>query len=724
MSSSQKKQTQTYRNTARLKITWRYIVISSLIVLFAGWIASAMIRTTVTDRDKWLEKANTELERRDTIMPPRGDILAADGSVLATNLNYYTMRIDFRADKFSETKFRQSLDSLCDTLAYYHPIRNVNEWREYFEKELKKDPEKRSRSFTLLKNLTYAQSEAVKKYPFFRRSKNANATGLTRETVMRRCYPYGDMARRSIGRVGENGRPREIHGVSGLEYALDSLLYGRPGLTKKTPLTHNIVDMTDVPAIPGYTLTTTIDIAMQDIAENALSEILEKYKAEWGTVILMEVATGDIKAISNLERDENGKYIEAMNRAVMRYEPGSVVKTVSMVVALEKGFVKNLDEVYAITPYVFGGGGAITDTHSPSVLPVRQFIEYSSNIGMTKLIAPHYRNNPNGFRADIEKLGFFEPFNTGIAGEVPPNYPYLDIKAGGLTSLGRQTYGYATQISPLYMCAFYNAVANDGKFVRPRLVSKITTEHGDSIIPVSYIREQMCSPENARIVREMLHRVIYGEGGTAKMLRSEIVDIAGKTGTSKIALEMSQEDREKLKKNPKDSTVVRPRGYEPNAHRLAFCGFFPYDNPKYTCMVLVARPNVRSPQHTSGMVLYNIAHRMYSHGMLGGAPDYRTAASAGQTTPRLSATHDATRDSRLSAALGTSHAKSHRIPSSTAPGTIPDVSGLGLREAVYVLERAGYEVTFEGDGSVLAQSPAPGTAAKQGTHVKLKLEQR
>jgi len=724
MSSSQKKQTQTYRNTARIKITWRYIVISSLIVLFAGWIASAMIRTTITDREKWIEKANTELERRDTIMPPRGDILAADGSVLATNLNYYTMRIDFRADKFSETKFRESLDSLCDTLAVHHPIRSVNGWRQYFEKELKKDPDKRSRSFTLLKNLTYTQSEAVKKYPFFRRSKNANATGLTRETVMRRCYPYGDMARRSIGRVGECGRPREIHGVSGLEYALDSLLYGRPGLTKKTPLTHNIVNMTDVPAIPGHTLTTTIDVAMQDIAENALTEILEKYNAQWGTVILMEVGTGDIKAISNLERDTDGKYIEAMNRAVMRYEPGSVVKTVSMVVALEKGFVPNLDQVYPIAPFVFGGGSPITDTHSPSQLPVRRFIEYSSNIGMTKLVAPHFRDDPNGLRNAIAELGFFEPFNTGIAGECPPYYPHLDLKSGGLTSLGRQTYGYATQISPLYMCAFYNAVANDGKFVRPRLVSKITTERGDSIIPVTYIREQMCSPENARIVREMLHQVVYGQGGTARMLRSDIVDIAGKTGTSKIALEMSQEDREKLKKNPKDSTVVRPRGYEPNAHRLAFCGFFPYDKPQYTCMVLIARPNIKSPQHTSGMVLYNIAHRMYSHGMLGGAPDYRTAPSAGESSAKLSATHDTTRDTQIKAALGSSSVKGMRTPAATAAGTVPDVYGLGLREAVYVLERAGYEVAFEGDGSVLKQSPAPGTAAKQGTRVNLKLEQR
>lgn len=314
-------------------------------------------------------------------------------------------------------------------------------------------------------------------------------------------------------------------------------------------------------------------------------------------------------------------------------------------------------------------------------------------------------------------------FHTGIAGEQPMYMPTLSAGSGGRTSLGRQTYGYASQISPLYICAFYNALANDGKFVRPRLVSKITTERGDSVIPVSYVREQMCSVETARTLREMLRMVITGNGGTAKHLRNDIVDIAGKTGTSRIALEMSEVDRQKYRKNPNDPTIVRPKGYA-GGLRHAFCGFFPYENPRYTCMVLMQRPKSPGPAYSSGFTLMTIAQRMYSHGMLGGAPDYHAAERVGESSPTFYATHDAGRDARLGRAVGSTSPRKVSTPASTADGTVPDVYGLGMREAIYILERAGYEVSFNGDGSVIAQSPAAGTRAARGKRVTLTLEQR
>ena len=725
-----KKVTPTARNTTRIKIIWRYIFVSTMIVLFAGWIAFNMFSTTVVDADKWIAKANKLLQRRDTIAPTRGEILSADGSVLATNLNYYTMRIDFKASKFSEAKFLESLDSLCDTLALYHPVRDRDGWHEYLSAPLKKAPSERSSHYTLLKNLSYAESEALKDYPFFRRSRNPNRNGLTREVITRRCYPYGDMARRSIGRVAMTETSNENHGVSGLEYALDSLLYGKPGLAKKVPLIRSIVNWTDVPPVDGKTLTTTIDVTMQDIAETELGKALKEYEAEWGTVILMEVATGDIKAISNLDRDANGNYTESMKHAIQGFEPGSVMKTISMVIALEDGFVKDPENEFYSIPggFVFGGGAPIRDTHSPSSLPVSRFLEYSSNIGMTKLVAPHYRSDPNGFRERIRKLGFLDPFNTGIAGETPPYFPTLDLKAGGLTSLGRQTYGYASRISPLYMCAFYNAVANNGRFVRPRLITKISGEDGDSIIPVIYVNEKMCSADNAAKVRHMLHDVVYGQGGTAKVLRDKLVDVAGKTGTSKIAREMSKEDREKLKKNPNDPTVVRPKGYEDGAYRYSFCGFFPYENPQYTCMVLISRPGphvTRNAGVISGRVLLEIAKRMYSRGMLGNSSDI-AAASSGSSgkSPVLYATKNAERDNKLTTMLDTRQAQRIRTPQNTPQATVPDVKGLGLREAIVVLEKSGYNIDFTGDGSVLSQSPAAGTRAAPGSKVHLTMQHR
>jgi cell division protein FtsI (penicillin-binding protein 3) len=675
------------------------------------------MNTTIVHRKEWNDKANKELLKVDTIAPTRGDVLACDGSVLATNLTYYTARIDFRCAKFMAKEFRESLDSLCDTLAYYYPQHNKAGWHDLLSKEINKPEKERSRSFRLLKNLTYEQNQQLKNFPFFRRSRNRNRTGLTSSGEMKRSYPYGDMARRSVGRVGEQAN-KQIHGVSGLEYALDSLLYGVPGLAKKVPLTHKITNWTDVPPQNGYTITTTIDIAMQDIVENELNDMLTTTEAQWGTAILMEVSTGDIKAISNLERDSTGNYIEAMNRALQGFEPGSVMKTISMVVALEDGFVTNLDEVYQIGGgYVFGGGSPIRDTHSPAALPVRRFLEYSSNIGMTKLVAPHFKDDPNRFRERLRQLGFLDRFNTGIAGEHPPYFPHLDIKSGGLVSLGRQTYGYASQIPPLYMCAFYNAVANDGKFVRPRIVKGLSNENIDSVLPVTYVRERMCSADNARKVREMLHEVIYGQAGTAKMLRNDLVELAGKTGTSKIAREV---DKNK-KTNPNDSTAKAPTGYLDGRYRLAFCGFFPYEHPMFTCMVLISNPapQYRGAGYTSGIVFKNIALKMYSRGMFGNSSDYRTEEATDKSCPLVYANTKQSRIESLKGMLGTKVVERIKSPAKTSG--VPNVRGLSARDAVVTLERAGYNVNVNGTGFVSAQTPAAGTPARKGTRVSLKL---
>ena len=716
-----------FKRTARIKILWRYVVVSTLIVLFAACIVRAMIYTTVIHRDKWVEKANVELMRRDTIYPDRGEILAADGSVLATNLNYYTLRIDYRASRFREDEFVAAIDSLSDSLALHYPIRTADQWRTYLLKPLDKPKNERPRSYTLLRDLSYSESEEVKTYPFFHRWKNPNKTGLTRDKILKRTYPYGQMARRSIGRVGQTKTSSRIHGVSGLEYALDSLLYGHPGVAKKVPLTHKIVNWTDIPPTNGYTVTTTIDIGIQDILETELNRQLTETSADWGTAVLMEVETGDIKAISNLERDSAGNYLEAINRAVMRFEPGSVMKTITMVIAMEEGFVKNLDEVYHLGGgVVFGGGSPIVDTHSPADLPVRRFLEYSSNIGMTKLVAPHYRDYPNGLRDRIKEMGLFERFNTGIAGEVAPYFPNLSVKDGGLVTLGRQTWGYGNQISPLYLCAFYNAVANDGKFVRPRLVSKITTERGDSVIPVSYIREKICSERTARDVRDMLRLVVTGEGGTAKNLKKSTIPVAGKTGTAKVAKELSEADREKLRKNPKDSTVHRPRGYMDRVYRFSFCGFFPYENPKYTCIVVISHPRSggNNAGIISGTVMLNTVNRMYSRGMLGPGPDFRNTGLSEPASMTIQATRK-NHDGLVREFTG-SGARGHRLitPGETGPGTVPNVVGLSLREAIVAIEERGYELKYKGTGAVVSQTPPAGQPLKKGQTIELTLSTR
>lgn len=714
------------KKTRRLHIYGRFTLISVLMLLVAGLCVVFLLNTTVIHADEWNAKGDSTLADSILIKPLRGDILASDGSILATNLNYYDVRIDFKATRINELKYLESLDSLADTLALYYPHRNAQQWRAYLHKPMEMAKAKRSRSYPLLRGIPFNEVERVKKFPYFRRSSNPNRTGFTYERVLLRRYPYGDMARLSIGRVGQTFSDPNVRGRSGLEQALDSLLYGVPGLAKKVLFTRGESFWTVKKPVNGTTLTTTIDVTVQDLLESELGRMLVECNGEWGSAMIMEVATGDIKAISNLDRDTvsgRGGYVEAMNHIVQAYEPGSVIKIISMLSALEDGYV-NLNQVYPIgRSFSYGGGRPISDTHSPAYLPVSRFIEYSSNIGMTKLIAPRYSDNLNGFRERLRELGFFDRLNTGMAGEQPPRYPTLDPKAGGHVSLSRMIFGYATLVPPLYTCAVYNAIANDGRFVRPRLVKAMHLPDGrDSVIPVSYVRDSICSPRNAAILREMMHTVVWGEGGTAKGLRNPTVDIAGKTGTAGIALERPRDAQGR----PILSSIPFKGGYREGKHnRVAFCGFFPYDNPKYTCIVVISDPQgPYGPAATSGTVLRNVALKMYSRGMLDNSSDY-AANPVASTMPTLYGSNNPERSRLIHNAYNIMRAGVLKTVAAGAgaAGTVPDVRGLGIREALVELEKAGLPVTFSGTGYVTASTPAPGTPVAPGTRVTVTLSQ-
>ena len=415
----------------------------------------------------------------------------------------------------------------------------------------------------------------------------------------------------------------------------------------------------------------------------------------------MEVSTGDIKAISNLERNADGTdYIEALNYAVVGFEPGSVVKPISMMIALEDGLVDNLEEVIPIgASWAYAGGRPITDSHYNGSLRVREVIEQSSNIGMARIITRGYDKNPKGFVERLRSIGFLEPMNTGIAGE---RVPYFNPEPGRV-DLSRMCYGYASQIPPIYTLSIYNAIANNGKYVRPRLVSSLVTEDFDSVIPVSYIRDRICSEENARKMQYMLKQVVWGAHGTGRSLKSDKVALAGKTGTCY-------------------SVDPKTRQYNTARKRLAFCGFFPADNPKYSCMVLTFYPkrNMFGAASTSGQVMRNIALKMYSRGMLDNASDY---AEGGGGNPRamLYGSNNPERHKAIRKAAGISQEVHPAAPRKMPKGTIPSVKGLGAREAVVALENAGFNVAVNGSGYVRAQNPAEGSMAAQGTRVILTL---
>lgn len=688
-----------------IHILFRYGIVTVPILLFSAMIGYKLFSTTVLDAPHWNELATRQLERVDTVQPERGDILSDKGYILATNLRYYTVRVDFRCDNFKNHLYLAALDELADSMAVNFPVRTRSEWRTRLEEPLKKERSARPRAWPLITNISFLDLQKIKTFPFFNIG-NSNKTGMTVESVLRRSNPYGTMARRSIGGVGQTRECKEVHGIYGLEKALDSLLYGVPGLAKRIALTKDIVPWTDVDPVPGYSVRTTIDIQLQDIVENELNRVLDSCSADWGCAILMDVKSGDIKAISNLERSKKGNgYIEALNYAVVGFEPGSVVKPISMMIALEDGLVNNLEEVIPIgKSWAYAGGRPITDSHYNGSLRVREVIEQSSNIGMARIITRGYDKNPKGFVERLRSIGFLDPMNTGIAGETTPMF----MRNPARVDLSRMCYGYTSQIPPIYTLSIYNAIANGGRYVRPRLVKGLHTETFDSVLPVTYIRDRICSEENARKMQYMLKQVVWGAHGTGRSLKNDKVALAGKTGTCY-------------------SVDPETRQYNTARKRLAFCGFFPADNPQYSCMVLTFFPkrNMFGAASTSGQVMKNIALKMYSRGLLDNSSDYAGEAPSVENRASLYGSNNKRRYSNICKATGLKNI-SHPAAAPQKTGesdklTVPHVLGLGLREAVVELEKCGLNVKFQGTGYVARQIPAQGTPARKGQTVTLAL---
>ncbi len=719
--TSSSRQRRTERETVNHGfVIGRFGVIFLLASAIAIYITVQLFSTTVVHAKDWKIMGESIFADTGVVMPSRGEILAADGSILATNLYYFNIMMDMRADGFKIIEFNKAIPQLVDSFAHYFEPHDTAYWNRKINAQMNKPKSTRTRNFVIAKAVPRTMVDKVKSFPFFRDFKRSSQTGLKVENTLKRAYPFGNMARLSIGRVGQTAEDPEVHGRSGLECALDTLLFGTPGITYKRLSNRGTKNAVEVPPIDGVDVYTTIDITIQDILENELGKMLLDAKAEWGAAMIMEVSTGDIKAISNLEIDKKSRkprYIEALNRCVQAYEPGSVMKVMTMAVGLEKGFAKPIHREYTIGKSAIIYNRKLTDTHSPATLPVSRFIEYSSNIGMAKMTVPYYEHNTQQFKADLAEMGFFDRFNTGIARERVPMF----VSNPSKLDLSRMAFGYSTMIPPLYTCAFYNAIANDGKFVRPRLVKGLRTPEGvDSMIPVSYVRERMMSPENAATLRDMMLGVVWREGGTAKVLQNDLVKIAGKTGTSKIALE---DKRPRVDANG-DSIKLPPfkGGYLEGHYRVTFCGFFPYENPKYTCIVVVNDPKLpyRGPAVSAGTVLKNVALKMYARSMLTDNPEFQ-ATPGNDDTPTIYSSLDKEAKAELISDLDIDRPRAIRTPDAAAEGCIPDVKGTSVRDAIGILESKGYPVEFEGVGYVYEQHPAAGDTVPPGTKVKLSL---
>lgn len=682
-------------------IMGRYIFIMVGIILVAIAVAVRLFSTTVIHAAEWEAKAES-LNRTRVVEPERGKILADDRTVLAANVNFYVPRLDLRSEGIKEDTLMRYLKPLCDSLAVISPYRTARQWEEQISDAYTHRYTKRGvRSFPIGNKLTYSQLQRMKKFPFIKLG--SSKSGFYYEEQPRRCNPYGRMAARSIGKIAYDTVKRRVAGSSGLERALDDMLYGEPGEASSAQYANSIGLWEHKPAKKGYDVLTTINVALQEIVEQELSAVCKSSEADWGTAVLMEVNTGEIKAISNLKYyPKIDDYMEGENHAVMGYEPGSVMKPISMMMALEDGIVSDLDATIATGhSFAYAHARPITDSHGMASMRIRDVIAYSSNIGMAKIILRRYESQPGMFHLRLREMGFFDPLNIGISGETVPVVDSVGNKNWDRVKLSRMAYGYSTLIPPICTLAMYNAIANGGRYVRPRLVQRFMREgEPDSIVPLTYIRDQVCTPGNARKLAEMLRNVV--EYGTGKSLRNDQVAIAGKTGTCYV-------------------TEVG-RGYS-SKKRLSFCGFFPYENPKYSCIVVMEGANCGAAR-SSGTVLKNVALKLYSLGMLNNVSDFYASEQKSTTRPTFFATAaDRSSNSKLVASAGIKELKRFRSPRNVPDGDVPDVIGLGAREAISRLEAAGLKVKLHGYGYVARQSVRAGTKAEKGAVVELTLRE-
>ena len=380
------------------------------------------------------------------------------------------------------------------------------------------------------------------------------------------------------------------------------------------------------------------------------------------------------------------------------------MKPLSLMIAFEDGLVSSVNQTVDCSPFQ-----RTSDPHAPRIKNMKQVIEMSSNTGIARVIFRGYKDDPAKFHDRLASIGFFDKMNSGIADEELPRIRKLlpqNSKGKNITmtarhlDLARQAYGYNTAIPPLYMLSIYNAIANDGKYVRPHLVHSLIDENGkDSVIPIDYIRERICSPETARKVRECIREVVWGKHGTARKVQDDRVEIAGKTGTA--------------------YPHVKNVGYDKSKRRYAFAGFFPYDNPRYSCMALVLASAGTSANRTSGQVVKNVALKLYSRGMLNNTSSYSSETKSDRPTFYASTSKDG---SVVKNNLNIKGAKQFKTNGQIAEGKMPDVKGYDITSAINILEKSGLKVVVKGNGYVAQQSIPAGNKIKKGQTVTLTLK--
>ena len=695
-------------------IAWRIYLLYFVVCLFGVTIIGKAVFIQLFEGDELAEKAQSLTLVEKNIEAVRGNIYATDGSLLATSIPIYEVRFDPNTDAISAGLFNQKVDSLALMLSRLFKDRS----KAAYQKELI-DARNDGKRYHLIKNnVRYPELQQLKTFPIFRNGQYKG--GLIIHQQNKRERPFKLLAARTIG--------YDRHGTSvGLEGAYSEILAGVDGQRLMQKISGGVWkpvgDDNEINPDNGKDIHSTIDVNIQDVAESALMKQLKIHKADHGTVVLMEVKTGAVKAIANLKRTESGGYYEGYNYAIGEStEPGSTFKLAALVCALEDGYV-DMDDIidcgdgtkryynHVMYDSKKGGWGKIT---------VQQVLEVSSNIGMAEIITKAYAQNPQKFIDDLDAMNLRKPLGVEIAGEGMPYIKNTNSDSWSGISLAWMSHGYEIQQTPMQILTFYNAIANDGVMVKPKFVEKITQGRKVvSYIGTEVINPKICSKATIDKVRAALEGVV--ENGTAINLRNADYKIAGKTGTAQIA-----------NKN---------YGYSYNSkvsHQASFVGYFPADNPQYSCIVVVNAPSedVYYGNLVAGPIFKEVADKVYANSLDMHKEFEKQPFLAQSAIPYSKHGKSSTVQevfSMLNVKVNTIDEYAEWIATHTGdsvvnlsprlqkPNLVPNVVGMGLRDAVYLLENRGLHVEINGRGMVKSQSLQAGVRILKGQKIKIKL---
>lgn len=705
----------------------RYKVIAWLFIILAITIVGKAAYIMTVKKAYWTEVADRLKVDSASVAPNRGNILSSDGQLLASSLPEYELFIDFNAMQVSKTDtlWDEKVDSICQGLNHIFPQKSVDDFRKHLEAGRAKN----SKHWKIWdRRVNYSTFSEVSKLPLLKLPQYKS--GFHVEVYNARRRPYGSLASRTIGDMfGAIDSAR-----CGLELYYDSTLRGENGLVNRRKVLAKYLNIMIKEPVDGADIVTTIDVNMQDLAERAVIDELKAINGELGVAIVMETRTGDVKALVNMSRLADGNYAEIKNNAVSDLvEPGSVFKTASMMVALEDGKCDTLKKVDCTGGiYKFydremkdhnwrrGGYGVLSFSH---------ILYNSSNIGVSRIINQYYSSNPQEYIDGLRRLGFGLDFDLPFVGAAkharilgPKERKQVRGAYWSKTTLPWMSIGYETQIPPIFMVAFYNAIANGGRLMQPRFVKQIV-KNGEVIkdyAPVC-LKEHIASDKTLDQIRNILHGVVHD--GTGKHAGNKLFDSSGKTGTAQIA----------------DGSGYGHGGMK---YWLSFCGFFPSEDPQYTCIVCIKKSGLpASGGLMCGQVFHDISMGIMADKMKTKASEAHDTASV--AVPKVKngnilAADYVLRFLKINTVGGWNGSyatgnpiwgsadtnkesvtlKEEKMPSSQY---IPDVHGMGARDAVFILENSGVKVRLSGCGHVIRQSIAPNTKITKGMTMFLEL---